>query len=44
MEKGIRVLSNMGGGVTSNLYADVGGKSFSSLLLTIEMPGMAVDK
>ena len=35
------VLSDiLGGGVTSNLSADVHGKSFSSFLLTIEIPAI----
>ena len=38
------VLSDaLGGGVTSNLSTDVHGKSFSSFLLTIEVPPMEED-
>jgi hypothetical protein len=38
------VLSDaLSGGVTSNLSVDVHGKSFSSFLLTIEVPPMPVD-
>ena len=38
------VLSDaLGGGVNSNLSTDVHGKSFSSFLLSIEVPPMTVD-
>ncbi len=33
--------NTFGGGVTTNMSIDVHGKSFSSLLLTIELPGIS---